>query len=637
MKISKENINLDFIKRWEKLKIPAITSSILYRRAIRDDLQMFRFFHLTPGMLPSPFLFPDVVSAYKRIEEAINNNEKIILFGDRDVDGVTSIHILYRFLFEHGANITWQLPVGSEPYGLTMEKAESFVDNYDLLITADCGITNYNEIKWLKEHGIDTVIIDHHQPLENIPEAVCIVNPKYKYDLPENDMAACVVSLYFVLGYLYYAAGKVGFVDRVIFDGQEWIFQNMIELEKAPQDEKVGHLITLRELPGWRKDFPDDFKSLYVREAYLQHVFEEIPEWNKVLNRFLPYSALGTISDIMPLDQHANRLITSLGIKRMRSFSDAPLQALFSRQNIDLQLLNSIDLAWRITPVLNSPGRMGDATIAEHFMDEDYAFVINENLEKIIAMNEQRRAQGDAGVQMFIDKLEENAAEFGGYLNFFYSSQIGRGVLGITAAKLSEQSGRPVIVGVTDDEYFSGSIRGNVDIHLVDFLSKAADLLEEFGGHQNAAGFRMKIENLNAFKDFLVKNAKDCVKSASEESDEISVDAQIPVAYLEPTLIYKQLSMLEPFGEKNPVPLLFTSRLRILSYTVVGKNKEHLKITFAGKDNQPVSAVYWGQARWFAENCHVDKTFSVLYRLEINSFRGNVTIQMNIENMEEEL
>ena len=200
MKISKENINLDFIKRWEKLKIPAITSSILYRRAIRDDLQMFRFFHLTPGMLPSPFLFPDVVSAYKRIEEAINNNEKIILFGDRDVDGVTSIHILYRFLFEHGANITWQLPVGSEPYGLTMEKAESFVDNYDLLITADCGITNYNEIKWLKEHGIDTVIIDHHQPLENIPEAVCIVNPKYKYDLPENDMAACVVSLYLYWG-----------------------------------------------------------------------------------------------------------------------------------------------------------------------------------------------------------------------------------------------------------------------------------------------------------------------------------------------------------------------------------------------------------------------------------------------------
>jgi hypothetical protein len=85
------------------------------------------------------------------------------------------------------------------------------------------------------------------------------------------------------------------------------------------------------------------------------------------------------------------------------------------------------------------------------------------------------------------------------------------------------------------------------------------------------------------------------------------------------------------------VPLLFTTGLKILSYTVVGKSKEHLKITFAGKDNQPVAAVYWGKASWFLENCHVDKSFNVLYRLEVNSFRGSVTVQMNIENMEEEV
>ena len=637
MKISKGNIDLDFIKRWEALKIPPVTSSILYRRGICEDLQMFNFFHLTSGMLPSPFLFPDLPVAYKRINEAINNKEKIILFGDRDVDGVTSIHILYRFLFEHGANITWQLPVGSDPYGLTMEKAESFVDNYDLLITTDCGITNCNEINWLKAQGIDTIIIDHHQPLENIPNAVCIVNPKYKYALEENDMAACVVSLYFVLGYLFYMSGKLNLVDRVIFDGEEWIFCNMTELEEAPKDENVGHLITLQKLPGWRSGLPEELKSLYVREAYLQHIIDDIPEWNITLERFLPYAALGTISDIMPLNQHANRLIASLGIKRMKSSPDIALQSLFARQNLDLQLLNSTDLSWKVTPVLNSPGRMGDARIAEYFIDEDYTSVVNENLEKIIVMNEQRRAQGEAGVQMFADKIEENAEEFGGYLNFFHSSEIGRGVLGIAAAKLSELSGRPVIVGVTDDEYLCGSIRGNVNIHLVDFLSKAADLLEEFGGHQNAAGFRMKIENLDSFREFLIKNASDCALAADKETDEISVDAQIPVAYLEPVMLYRQLAMLEPFGERNPVPLLFTTGLKILSYTVVGKSKEHLKITFAGKDNQPVSAVYWGKASWFLENCHVDKSFNVLYRLEVNSFRGSVTVQMNIENMEEEI
>lgn len=637
MKILKENIDLNFVKRWEALKIPPVVSSILYRRGIRDDLQMFNFFHLTPGMLPSPFLFPDLKCAYKRINEAISNKEKIILFGDRDVDGVTSVHILYRFLFEHGADITWQLPIGSEPYGLTMEKVESFICNYDLLITVDCGITNCNEINRLKECGIDTIIIDHHQPLENIPDALCIINPKYKYGLAENDMAACVVSLYFILGYLYYMSGKSGTVDRVIFDGREWSFCDLIEIDKAPEDEKVGHLITLQKLPGWRKDLPEEFKSLYVREVYLNQIIEDIPEWNQTLERFLPYSALGTISDIMPLNQFANRLIVSLGIKRMKTAPDSALQLLFSRQNIDIQLLNSTDLSWRVTPVLNSAGRMGDARIAEYFIDEDYGLLINENFEKIISMNEQRRIQGDAGVQMFEQQLDKNAAEYGGYLNFFHSPDIGRGVLGITAARLSDLSGRPVIVGVMDDEYLSGSVRANTKVHLVDFLSKADDLLEEFGGHQNAAGFRMKIEKLSAFNDFLVNNAFCFAQSAVDESDEVAVDAQIPVNYLDPALIYRQLAMLEPFGEGNPVPLLFTTGLKILSYTVVGKSKEHLKIIFAGKDNQPIPAVYWGHAGWFAENCHADKSFSVLYRLEINSFRSAVTVQMSIENMEEEV
>lgn len=637
MKILKENIDLNFVKRWEALKIPPVVSSILYRRGIRDDLQMFNFFHLTPGMLPSPFLFPDLKCAYKRINEAISNKEKIILFGDRDVDGVTSVHILYRFLFEHGADITWQLPIGSEPYGLTMEKVESFICNYDLLITVDCGITNCNEINRLKKCGIDTIIVDHHQPLENIPDALCIINPKYKYGLAENDMAACVVSLYFILGYLYYMSGKSGTVDRVIFDGREWSFCDLIEIDKAPEDEKVGHLITLQKLPGWRKDLPEEFKNLYVREVYLNQIVEDIPEWNQTLERFLPYSALGTISDIMPLNQFANRLIVSLGIKRMKTAPDSALQLLFSRQNIDIQLLNSTDLSWRVTPVLNSAGRMGDARIAEYFIDEDYGLLINENFEKIISMNEQRRVQGDAGVQMFEQQLDKNAAEYGGYLNFFHSPDIGRGVLGITAARLSDLSGRPVIVGVTDDEYLSGSVRADTKVHLVDFLSKADDLLEEFGGHQNAAGFRMKIEKLSAFNDFLVNNAFCFAQSTVDESDEIAVDAQIPVNYLDPALIYRQLAMLEPFGEGNPVPLLFTTGLKILSYTVVGKSKEHLKIIFAGKDNQPIPAVYWGHAGWFAENCHADKSFSVLYRLEINSFRSAVTVQMSIENMEEEV
>ena len=637
MNILKENIDLNFVKRWEALKIPPVVSSILYRRGIRDDLQMFDFFHLTPGMLPSPYLFPDLSCAYKRISEAIGNKEKILLFGDRDVDGITSIHILYRFLFEHGANITWQLPIGSEPYGLTMEKAESFIGNYDLLITADCGITNYNEINRLKECGIDTIIIDHHQPLENIPGALCIINPKYKYGLAENDMAACAVSLYFVLGYLYYMSGKTGTVDRVIYDGREWIFCDLIEIEKAPENEKVGHLITLSKLPGWRKDLPEEFKHLYVREVYLNQITGDIPEWNQTLERFLPYAALGTISDIMPLNQHTNRLIVSLGIKRMKTAVDSALHLLFSHQNIDIQLLNSTDLSWRVTPILNSAGRMGDARIAEYFIDEDYGLFMNENFEKIISMNEQRRIQGDAGVQMFADMLDENAAKYGGYLNFFYSQCIGRGVLGITAARLSDLSGRPVIVGVVDDKYLSGSIRANTNVHLVDFLSKAGDLLEEFGGHKNAAGFRMKIENLNAFTDFLVNNASYFALSNADDSDEIAVDAQIPGNYLDLTQLYRQIAMLEPFGERNPVPLLFTSGLKILSYTAVGKSKEHLKLIFAGKDNQPVSAVYWGHAGWFAENCHADKSFSVLYRLEINCFRSAVTVQMNIENMEEEV
>jgi single-stranded-DNA-specific exonuclease len=180
----------------KRYNIDLITASVLLRRGITDPQSICYFIENDLRFLHNPFLLPDMEEAVDRINLALDSGEKIYVFGDRDVDGITSIVLLVKALASLGGDVSWGLPCGDDDYGLTENVIEKIIDgNVSLLITVDCGISNFAEITKANEHGIDTIIVDHHNPHDSIPDAIAVVNPKRSDSrYPFKDLSGCAVT-----------------------------------------------------------------------------------------------------------------------------------------------------------------------------------------------------------------------------------------------------------------------------------------------------------------------------------------------------------------------------------------------------------------------------------------------------------
>lgn len=622
MKVVKKDINMKFVKKWIDKGLNPILLSILNRRGIDSDIELYRFLNASGmGSMPSPFIFRDIEKAYERIEYSIKNNEKIVVFGDRDVDGVTSVHIITDFLEKIGASFDYFVPVGDEPYGVNPDKIKTWKGQYGLLITVDCGITNTSEVAYLKENGIDTIVIDHHHVHGNVPDAFCIINPKFQIDYHVTDIAACTVVFMFVLGWFFRKSEYYNKVYRVCFAGRDIRLKNLV-LTDSEFDKDLTSFVEKKI--GKYSDDEVAFEEMmnFVRSE----LFKSIPGFSKVFNDYVQFAALGTIADIMPL-AGINRTVVALGIESIKKEPLPPVKLLLEKAQVDHFLISSTDIAWKVTPVLNSPGRMGDAVQAVEYLKKGTL----ELSDRILAMNDERKKLGEEAYNSFINSVNENALGFNDSINFFYSRTISRGVIGITANKIAEFTGRPAVVCAVDDEVTIGSMRGDTACHLVEFLEGASGILDEYGGHRSAAGFRFKTERLGEFEEFIKNNSH--LLDKEKLGDDFSViDAEIPSEYLSDSL-YKDISVLEPYGESNEVPLLFTRGFRVDKYSFIGKDQNHLKVLLSC-GNYTVSGLFWNKAEWF-KSVHKDGLlYDAVYKMEINHFRGNVSIQLKIVEME---
>ena len=196
MEWNKKKIDPDSVKGLaERYGIDILTASIFSRRGITDSEDLKFYLENDLRYTHNPFLFEEMEDAIDRIRQAAEEGEKVKIFGDRDVDGITSTVILKKGLASIGIDADWSLPEGNDPYGLTMEGVDKFAEeDGSLLITVDCGISNFREIEYARGKGIDTIVIDHHLPSEEIPPAVAIINPKSNDSCyPFRDLAACGV------------------------------------------------------------------------------------------------------------------------------------------------------------------------------------------------------------------------------------------------------------------------------------------------------------------------------------------------------------------------------------------------------------------------------------------------------------
>ena len=666
MELNKKKLDIDFVRLWQARGVDPIVLSVLNRRGITTDNQMVDLLSTVEEAHVNPFDFSEIAVAFDRIDKAIANNEHIIIYGDKDVDGTGSVAIITGWLTDliakrnSNAAFDWDVPTGTNQYGLSPEKIVTWEGKYNLCITVDCGISNAAEIEQLRNIGIDTIVIDHHEAKDTKPQCVAVVNPMCEDGLNEKKICACVVTYLFIIGYCIrcsrYYNKKIGIMyllnNKLIYDiyenfrfEQREIYNRLSESEpykaelnyffsdKAAYTKEISSFFDKHNiipitgsglLPPFMLQYSSD-KALNARTALIKTIYNDIPDIKDIKRRYIPIAALGTVADVMPLIG-TNRAIVTEGLRLMKTGRFRNIADMVHRADNDLTTLTSKDLSWGLCPLLNASGRMGDATITVLFLkDQENAGFY---LDAIVANNKERKKKEEEAITIFKKEYDSNPDKYAN-VGFFYSDQVFRGVMGTVAARMADYIGVPAFVAAKENDVYIGSVRGLPGISFVDFLSGCEDMLLQFGGHHDAAGFTFSEEKLPELERYIMSHGADLRPITKHEV--IDIDAEIPLSYLTFDL-FSRLSVLEPFGQSNEPPVLFTHGIEISGYIVMGKNNSHVKITFK-TEKDPFVGIWWHKADDMKYIHKPGNRYDVVYTIEKNVFHNVVSLQMNIIDM----
>ena len=546
----------DLIKKiCKKFNIPEILATALVNRGVVNDEDIKVFLEPTRKDFHNPYLMPDMKPAVDRIIKAIESKEKVIIFGDYDVDGITSITVLHKFLKEVGLDTGYYIPNRlSEGYGLNKTAIKKIADEgYDLIITVDCGISGLDEIEYAYKLGMEVIVTDHHEPLEELPKALAIIDCKRKDNTyPFNSLAGVGVAF------------------------------------------KLCQAIAI--------------KLNLDEKSYL---------------KYLDIVCIGTISDIVPLVDE-NRVIAKLGLKLAEVSKNPGLKSLFLASGY--KEINSNTVSFGLAPRINACGRMGyEIEALKLFLtdNKDEAIKITDRLN---AYNKERQDIEKRIFEEVISEIETN------HLDRKNAIVIGKenwhhGVIGIVASKITDLYFKPSILVCFEESDGKGSGRSVPGFDLHDALCRCSDYLEKYGGHEMAVGLSIKKHNFLEFS----KKFEEIAKKAHTEEIVSVIKIEKEISLNDMTLdTVKALKALEPFGEANKTPIFLYKNLKIDSIRALSEGK-HLKLTL--KDgNAIINAIGFNIGNLATEYLIGDK-IDILGLLEINSYNGIDTIQINIKDI----
>ena len=439
--IEKENPKLRD-KLAKSLEISPITAQILVNRGIENETEANLFLNCTLFDLPSPYLMKGMDRAIERIKKALKNNERIAIYGDYDVDGVTSTALLYSFLKVLKANVTYYNPDRlKEGYGINIDAVKKLAEQgVSLIISGDCGITAVKEVEQAKELGVEFIVTDHHKPPQELPQAVSILNPK---------LSECKYPGKEIVG--------VGV-----------IFNLVIALRRALRDE------------GFFKNGEPN------------------------LGDYLDLVALGTVADCAPL-LDVNRILVKEGIKRMQSPKRLGVQALKEASSIKGEV-TSYDLGFKLGPRINASGRMSTADNAVALFISENLEEARELAKELNEKNSNRQGTEAEIIKEAISLLESNPALIGTNSIVLASRNWHPGIIGIVASRIVERYEKPtMLIAITEDGVGKGSGRSLEGINIYAALSECRELFLQFGGHEQAAGLSIREENVEKFREMFDK------------------------------------------------------------------------------------------------------------------------------------
>ena len=570
----------------DALRLPPLLAQCLLNRGLSDPAAIRAFLQPRLKQLADPFLLPNMRAAVERLLEARQHGEHLVIFGDYDVDGVTSTALLLEVLRPLGWKVQHYLPHRlDEGYGLTQEAVENCLAKFpaSLLLAVDCGSTAVATIASLRQRGVDVIVLDHHQVSSPAPDATALVNPQLalapSVPLPPSNST------------------PPAFTDQAPDSCNS--SPPFTELCSAGLAFKLAHALLKRgresALPG-AADF--DLRPL------------------------LDLVALGTIADIVPLTGE-NRILVSSGLDRLNATQRPGLIAL-KRVAQSPARLGTYEVGFQLAPRLNAAGRLETAEDALHLLlarDLAEALPIAQKLD---ASNRERQKIERGMAEEVIGAVR---AKFNPLTDFVIveghlSWHIG--VVGIVASRVLQQFYRPAIILGGDGGEFRGSGRSIPGLDLAAALRECSDLLLRQGGHAMAAGVSLLPANLDAFRARLNQLARSTLKP-DDLQPPLRLDAEVSLADV--TLeCQAALDQLRPTGQGNP-PVQFLARNLTQQRPPqrMGADKQHLKMWVS--DGVSTHEAVW----WRAGNETLpDSRFDLAFAPQVNDYNGRRIVQLKV-------
>jgi len=498
--------------------VSAIISQVLANRNLTDLDSARRYLYPSLNELHSPFLMKDMKKGIMRLLRAIYNKEKIVIYGDYDADGITSVVILFKFLNELPSSVSYYIPDRlDEGYGLKKPVIDKFKrENISLIITVDCGVSDIEQIAHAQMLGIDTIVLDHHEISASLPCAAATINPnRSDCNFPFKDLAGVGIAYNFLIA-LRGALRKEGFWEN--------------------------------------ENYPN-------------------------LKEYLDIVALGTIGDIAPLIDE-NRIFTKIGLELLTEGKRPGIKALKEVSGIDGQIIDSYKASFCLIPRINAAGRIASALDAVQLLLTDNIDEARTLAAKLDEYNRRRQSLEKNILNEIIEKIGQ--AHDWKKLNalVFASENWHPGVVGIVASRLVDLFNRPAFVISLNNGIGKGSGRSISEFNIHQGLKQCASLLLSYGGHYRAAGISIKEDNIDEFSDLLNEIIRNSVDSQSIISQTM-IDAECQLSDINLKLI-NEMEMLAPFGCNNPEPILCARNIKVSSPTIVGNNHLKMKLSSKG-------------------------------------------------------
>jgi len=498
----------------KELGISPIIAEILLRRGINQPEHIERFLSPSLSHLPEPNLFKGMEKAVKRLVQALERHEKILIYGDYDVDGISSTVIMVQFFRRIGMHVCYHIPSRmQEGYGLNSEILRQYAkEGVSLLVTVDCGISNIDEVACASGLHMDTIITDHHEPPAELPDAYAIINHKQKdCSYPEKNLAGVGVA-----------------------------FNLLVACRRA------------------------------MREAGL--LPEEIN-----LKRYLDMVALGTVADVMPLTG-VNRIFVKYGLEEIAEARRPGIEALLNISRVDRNAgITARDIAFKLAPRLNAAGRMDSVHDAMELLLTDDAAVADEQAYRLQQLNLRRRKVEEVIFEEVNGQMNQDHHYGGKHVTVLASPHWHEGVIGIVASKIAERYFQPtMLISMNENGVGKASGRSIPGIHLLELITRCSKHLNRFGGHQMAVGFSIDHANLEAFRQELDELVGEHMQTHKVQQ-KLEVDGQLNLSDLSFQLL-QDIAQLAPFGFGNPEPIFVAEELEVNRSSIVGRNHLRLDV-----------------------------------------------------------